>query len=276
MTRFPPWLVGAALTLAGLAIARSLRGRATRLAPWLGAGRTRPERDPVRSPILKAVIFDVDGTLVESVDLHARAWVDAFQEFGVPVRFAAVRGQIGKGADQLMPVFLSDKHLNAVGKRLQARRSTIMKDRYLPQVTALPGARALLQRVCNGGMTVALASSASKSELQTYKRIARIADLVEVETSSSDAKRSKPHPDIFSTALAKLRGVRPGEAIAVGDTPYDAEAAAKAGLRTIGLLSGGWSGADLRRAGCIAVYRDPADLLEKFDASPLGRNGGPR
>jgi beta-phosphoglucomutase-like phosphatase (HAD superfamily) len=116
---------------------------------------------------------------------------------------------------------------------------------------------------------VALASSAKADEIETYKRIARIEDLVADETTSDDVERSKPHPDVFLAALEQLGQVRPTDAIAVGDTPYDAEAAGKAGLATIGLLCGGFPETDLRAAGCVAIYQDPADLLARFDASPL-------
>ena len=119
------------------------------------------------------------------------------------------------------------------------------------------------------GKRVVLASSAKDEELKTYKRIARIDDLVEEATSSEDAERSKPHPDIFEAALGRLGDVRPSEAVVVGDTPYDAQAAGKAGLRTVGVLCGGFPEAQLREAGCIAIYRDPADLLAHYEDSPL-------
>jgi len=116
---------------------------------------------------------------------------------------------------------------------------------------------------------IALASSAKEDELEVYKKAARIADLIQTETSSDDAEKSKPHPDIFEAAMSQLDGVAREDAVVVGDTPYDAEAAAKAGLRTIGLLCGGFPEQDLKRAGCIAIYADPADLLAQYDRSPL-------
>ncbi len=116
---------------------------------------------------------------------------------------------------------------------------------------------------------MALASSAKADELQKYKDVANITDLIDTETSSDDAEKSKPYPDICEAAMKKLGNVQPDDAIVVGDTPYDVEASRKAGLRCIGLLCGGWSERDLRRAGCIAVYQDPADLLEHYDESPL-------
>ncbi|MGI4798831.1 MAG: HAD family hydrolase [Janthinobacterium lividum] len=219
--------------------------------------------------MLKAVIFDVDGTLVDSVDLHAQAWVDAFKEFGHDVEFDAVRGQIGKGGDQLMPVFLSKEQLDEKGEDLNERRGEILKERYLSKITPFPEVRALLQRIKADGTRIALASSAKADELETYKKVANIEGLTDAETSSDDAEESKPEPDIFEAALSRLGEVEPDEVIVIGDTPYDAEAAAKAGLRTIGVLCGGFPEDSLRKAGCIAIYDSPADLLAQYDRSPL-------
>ena len=219
--------------------------------------------------MVKAVIFDVDGTLVDSVDLHAQAWQDAFRDIGHETAFGDIRSQIGKGGDQLMPVFLSEAEIAEKGEALQKHRSAILKERYLDKITPFPQVRALFERLIADGRKVALASSAKGPELEHYKQVAKIADLVDAETSSDDAERSKPHPDIFEAAIKRLPGLEPGDMIVVGDTPYDAEAATKAGLRTIGMLCGGFPEADLRRAGCIAIYRDPADLLAQYDRSPI-------
>ena len=225
--------------------------------------------------MIKAVIFDVDGTLVDSVDLHARAWQEAFAHFGKRFDFERVRYQIGKGGDQLMPVFLSKEELEEFGEKLEEYRGDLFKRVYLPKVEGFPAVRELFQRIKAGGLRIALASSAKGDELETYKKIAHIEDLVEEETSSDDAEKSKPHPDIFEAALERLGDTRPEEAVVVGDTPYDAEAAGKAGLRTVGLLSGGFPEEDLRAAGCVQVYRDAADLLANYEASPLAANSSP-
>jgi phosphoglycolate phosphatase-like HAD superfamily hydrolase len=219
---------------------------------------------------IKAVLFDVDGTLVDSVDLHAQAWVDAFREFGQDIPFARMRAQIGKGGDQLMPVFLTPEALAATGKALEARRGEIFKAGYLPRVRAFPEAAALLRRVEQAGLRRAFASSAKEEELAALKQIIGLGEeRLEAETSSSDAERSKPFPDIFEAALAQLPGITPVEAVVIGDTPYDAQAAGKAGIRAIGMLCGGFPEAELRAAGCIAIYRDPAHLLAEFETSPL-------
>jgi phosphoglycolate phosphatase-like HAD superfamily hydrolase len=224
---------------------------------------------PVRGVQMRqAVIFDVDGTLIDSVDLHARAWHEAFLHFGHDVTLAQARGQIGKGGDQLLPVFLSEAERKDHGEDLEDWRSRRFKTEYLPLVRPFSGVPELLERVRRGGLTVAVASSSKKEELEKYLEIAGVAKLVEVATTSDDAERSKPAPDIFESALSKL-DIDGANAIAVGDTPYDAEAAGKRSIRTIGVLCGGFAGEDLRRSGCIAVYQSPSALLADYDRSPL-------
>jgi HAD superfamily hydrolase (TIGR01549 family) len=221
--------------------------------------------------VIKAVIFDIDGTLVDSVDFHARAWQETFEHFGKKIPYADVRYQIGKGGDQLMPVFFSAEELEKFGEEMEEYRGELYKREYLQRVQAFPKVRELFERILRDGKRIALASSAKKEELGTYKKIARIEDLVEEETSADDAEKSKPHPDIFEAALAQLGDVRPAEAIVVGDTPYDAQAAGKIALRTIGFLSGGFSEEDLRNSGCIRVYKDAAELLARYEESPIAQ-----
>jgi HAD superfamily hydrolase (TIGR01549 family) len=218
--------------------------------------------------MLRAVIFDVDGTIVDSVDLHAEAWRVAFEKFGKAFPFQRVRRQIGKGSDQLLPVFLSKQELESFGEDLDRYRGELFKKEYLPRVQGFARVRDLFQRLKNDGKKIVLASSAKADELEVYKKIARIDDLIESETSSDDADRSKPHPDIFQAAVARL-DVAPENAIVIGDTPYDAQAASKAKLKTVGLLCGGWTEEELRRAGCIAIYRDPEDLLLNYNTHRL-------
>ena len=216
----------------------------------------------------KAVIFDVDGTLVDSVDLHARAWAEALQHFGYTVSEAEARTQIGKGGDQLMPVFVPKDDLSRIGHDLEQWRGAHFKSQCLDKVRGFPGVRALFDALLAHGIRVALGTSAKPEELKTLKQAAGIADLDLTEATSKDAEQSKPHPDIFQATLKRL-GTAPGETVAVGDSPYDAEAAVKAGITPVGMLCGGFPEADLRQAGCIAIYRDPADLLARLEGSPL-------
>jgi beta-phosphoglucomutase-like phosphatase (HAD superfamily) len=153
----------------------------------------------------QAVIFDVDGTLLNSVDEHARAWVDAFREYGHRVCFEQVRRQIGKGSDQLLPVFMTSEEIEEYGEALDSERGRILKDRYLSLMKPFPDVRGLLERLKGDAKLIALASSATRDDVAVYKRIANIEDLVDVETSSDDARRSKPAPDIFRDAIERPR-----------------------------------------------------------------------
>lgn len=215
--------------------------------------------------MLKAVIFDMDGTLLDSVDYHAQAWQDAFKDYGYSFDFQAIRPEIGKGGDQLLPVFLSQDDIDSKGKEIETHRGSLLKERYLSKFTPFPEVRALFQRLSDDGVRTVLASSSKSDELKVYKGITGIEDLVDEDVSSEDAEKSKPEPDIFNAALEKLPGIDAGDIVVIGDTPHDARAAAKAGLRTIGVLCGGVPEQVLRDAGCIAVYRSPADLLKNYD-----------
>ena len=219
----------------------------------------------------KAVIFDIDGTLVDSVDLHAEAWAATFAKYGKQIDVQAVRRQIGKGGDQLLPVFFSEQELQEFGEAMEKERGDLFKRDYLPRVKSFSKTRELFERIKQDGKHIALASSAKEDELAVYKKLARIEDLIDGETSADDVEKSKPHPDIFAAALKKL-GDPPVEAVlVVGDTPYDAEAAGKMNLRTLGVLCGGWAEEELRQAGCVAIYRDPADLLAHYEESLLAQ-----
>jgi phosphoglycolate phosphatase-like HAD superfamily hydrolase len=221
--------------------------------------------------MMRAVIFDVDGTLVDSVDLHARAWQETFQHFGKEFTFAKVRTQIGKGGDQLLPVFLSEGEIEARGEEIAEYRKHYFQKRYLPQVQGFPKVRELFLFLQSQGHELALASSAIGEELEAYKKAAGIADLsLGAETSKDDAEKSKPHPDIFQAALAQLGHPSPSDAMVIGDTPYDIEAASRAGLRTIAVRCGGFPEETLQ--GAAAIFDGPADLLARYSESPLARS----
>ncbi|MGY2909196.1 HAD superfamily hydrolase (TIGR01549 family) [Bradyrhizobium sp. URHC0002] len=216
----------------------------------------------------KAAIFDLDGTLLDSVDLHAMAWQEAMLKFGHDVSFEQARSQIGKGGDKLIPVFLSADEQRDHGKELEEWRGKRFKSEYLPLVRPFSAVPNLLRRVRDAGVRIAVASSAKKDEVDEYLDIARVVDLVDLTTSSDDVDESKPAPDIFNIALKKLK-IDGADAVVIGDTPYDAEAAGKAGVRTVGVLCGGFTEDELRKAGCAEVYPGPAALLACFEHSLL-------
>jgi HAD superfamily hydrolase (TIGR01509 family) len=215
-----------------------------------------------------AAIFDIDGTLIDSVDLHALAWHEAFAHFGHDVSFEQARSQIGKGGDNLMPVFLSDAELRDHGKQLESWRGKHFKENYLSMVRPFAAVPELLGKLREAGVKLAVASSAKKDELEVYLKIAAITDLLDVTVSSEDVEQSKPAPDVFEVALQKLE-VSPDRALVIGDSPYDAQAASKTGLRMIGFLSGAFPEQSLRGAGCVAVYPGPAGLLANLAHSLL-------
>lgn len=219
----------------------------------------------------RAVVFDVDGTLIDSVDLHAKAWQEAMREFGKEVAWEDIRSQIGKGGDQIIPHYFSEREARRIEKDLKEREKQTYRRRYLGQARPFPGVRELFERVRRAGLKTALATSSPKLELNHNKNLAKITDLVDAESNAEDAEKSKPHPDIFEAALGRMGDIKADECIAIGDSPYDAEGAKRAGIHAIGFLSGGFPEEWLRQAGCTEIYQGPADLLQHFDESPLVR-----
>jgi HAD superfamily hydrolase (TIGR01509 family) len=218
--------------------------------------------------LFKAAIFDVDGTLIDSNDLHAQAWQQAFRKFGYELPLDRLHHQVGKGGDHYVPHFLTPEDNARFGKELDKYKTELFKREYASRIKAFPKVSELFQRIDDEGLKIAFATSSKGDELEKYKKLLGVDELVSEETSKDDARHSKPSPDIFAAALEKLR-LSASEAIAIGDTPYDAQACGKLGLAIIGMLCGGFSENELREAGCCAIFRDPADLLEHFDESPL-------
>jgi len=212
------------------------------------------------------VLLDVDGTLVDSNDAHAHAWLRALTEAGVRAEFATVRRLIGKGGDKLIPEVAGIDAESTKGKAISERRGKIFQAEYLPTLKPFPGVKELLSLMKRQGLQLAVASSAKEDELKSLLRVCGADEFIEASTSSDDAEHSKPDPDIVHAALDQL-GQPPETVILLGDTPYDVEASLKAGIRVVALRCGGWGDADLK--GAARIYDDPADLLARFDKSPF-------
>jgi HAD superfamily hydrolase (TIGR01509 family) len=215
---------------------------------------------------LKAVLFDVDGTLVDSNDAHAAAWVKAFSEHGVTVDPIRVRRSIGMGGDRLMPVVSDLEEESPLGTKIAERRGEIFKAEFLPNLQAFPGARDLVAAMKARGYTAVAASSAAKDELTPLLKIAGAEALMDDKTSADDADESKPAPDIIEAALERA-GATPEQAVLIGDTPYDIAAGRSAGVRVIAFRSGGWLDPDL--VGAVEIYEGAWDLLARLDRSLL-------
>lgn len=216
-----------------------------------------------------AVLFDIDGTLVDSNEQHVRAWATSFADAGHPQAAEAIREQIGKGGDLLVPALIPDAD-DALVKQLSDAHGRVFKDRHLDGVRPFAGAGALIRRVADSGRRVVLASSASRAELDHYIALLGVGDEIAAATSIDDVETSKPAPDIFDVALKRV-ATAPDRAMVVGDTIHDVAAARKAGAAAIGLSSGFFDAGRLREAGAIAVHADVAALLARFDDSPLAR-----
>jgi HAD superfamily hydrolase (TIGR01509 family) len=214
----------------------------------------------------RGVIFDVDGTLVNSNEGHARAWHRALREHGFEVPLVTVQNAIGMGSDKLLPAVADVEADSALGKAISERHGELFRTQFLARIEPFGQTRELLSALRGRGIQLAVASSATKAELDALLRIARVEDLLEGVTSANDASNSKPDPDIVQAALAQLE-LPPQEVILIGDTPFDIEAAARAGVRSIALRCGGRSDAELK--GALAIYDDPADLLANLAKIPL-------
>jgi HAD superfamily hydrolase (TIGR01549 family) len=218
--------------------------------------------------MLRAVLLDVDGTLVDSNDAHAHAWVDAFAEFERTVPFERVRPLIGKGGDKLMPEVIGIESDSPEGRRIDEQRTKIFRERYLPKLEPFPRAAELLARMRSDGLRLVVATSAKKEEMDALLEICGASTLVHGRTSSDDAEQSKPDRDIVVAALSCAHAAS-HEALMLGDTPYDVEAALRAGVRTVAFRSGGWD--DTALAQAAAIYAGPSDLLDRYAESPFVR-----
>lgn len=223
---------------------------------------TTPDRSP------GAVLLDIDGTLVDSNYLHVHAWVQAFADVERPVDAWRVHRAIGMGSSLLLAALLGED-ADRLGPEAKRRHTEHYGDLAGLQ-RPFAGARELVRAVTDRGARAVLATSAAPQELERLRAVLDVDDLLTGITSDKDVEEAKPDPDLVLSAL-DVADVAPDRAVLVGDAVWDVQAAARADVACVGVLTGGVSEAELREAGAVAVYRDVATLLDQLDDSPLAR-----
>jgi phosphoglycolate phosphatase-like HAD superfamily hydrolase len=231
----------------------------------LEAGMARASDDEMRR--YAAVLLDVDGTLVDSNDAHAHAWVEALGRRGIEVSFARVRRMIGMGGDRLIAEATGLPADGEKTRKLQDEHAAVFAERWLRHVKAIDGARELVLQLRRDNYEVALATAAHEDVLRPLLEIAGIADLLDGKAQPPKPPKSKPHPAAIEVALGQLDADR-SRVVLIGDTPYDVEAGRAASVDVLGVTTGGYSAEAL--AGAVAVYRGPSDLLAQWQRTPLG------
>ncbi|MEA3041448.1 MAG: hypothetical protein QOC65_937 [Sphingomonadales bacterium] len=212
--------------------------------------------------MIEAVLFDVDGTLVDSNDLHAAAWQEAFRHFGIVLPYERIRGQIGKGGDNLIPALLPADVAERLQKEIEAFRSELFRRDYLPKARPFPGAADLLKRLHDQDAKLVLATSSRQEELDFHIDKLGCRELLTGTTTRDDVEHSKPCPDIFEAALEKARPLNGGVAVVVGDTPWDMKAAARLGVPAVAVRCGGFPDGEL--SGAAAIYDGPQELIAAY------------
>ena len=216
----------------------------------------------------RGVLFDVDGTLVDSSYFHTLAWWQAFRQQGYDVPMASIHHCVGMGGDRLVDSLLPEGRDKDADAGIMASHAALFATNW-PALRAFDGAKDLLAQCHAGGLAVALASSARTQDLLAARRALGADAHIHAATSANDAKASKPAPDILVAALEAV-GVRPADAVYVGDAVWDMQAAAALGMPAVAFTCGGTSAAELRDAGAVEVYEGPRDLLENLQESAIG------
>jgi phosphoglycolate phosphatase-like HAD superfamily hydrolase len=211
------------------------------------------------------MIFDVEGTLVDSTGLTLRCWQETLQSFGFEIPLATLQRHSGQDPHDMLRQVLSGPHVTRALASIIDTQGRRYREKYLPQVTAFPDVRALFECGKRARRLIALATSSSADELDHYLSLLKVGDLVDAVACGDDVQHDKPGPGLIGVALLRAGNVAPERAVMIGDTPYDAMAAKRARVGIIGMLSGGFSRADLEASGCAAVYRDPSDLLAHYN-----------
>lgn len=216
----------------------------------------------------RAALLDIDGTLVDSNYEHVRAWYRAFRKHGITIPEAWIHRSVGMGGDKLIPHLLHIDEDDPFVRAVAGLHDAIFKDQYIEGIQPLPGVAAFIDRLVDAGYPIALASSAKAGELEHYVALLHLEGCLAATVSKADVEQTKPSPEIFAIACQKL-GISPDQAIAVGDSVWDVEAAKRLGLRLVGVCTGGFGRAELREAGAVAIYDDLPDLLAQWAGSPF-------
>jgi HAD superfamily hydrolase (TIGR01549 family) len=216
--------------------------------------------------VAKAALLDVDGTLIDTNYQHAVAWYRAFREFDITLPLWRIHRAVGMGGDQLVPALVGEDVEREQGDEIREKRSDIYED-LIDEVAPLEGAHELVTDLLERDVAVVLASSAPLDELEHYLDLLDVRTLVDAWTTNDDVQQTKPQPDLVQAALEKANGA---EAVMVGDTRWDVEAAAKVGVPTVCVMTGGWSRQELLDAGAVDVFESVEDLRRRLDETPLG------
>jgi HAD superfamily hydrolase (TIGR01509 family) len=213
-------------------------------------------------------ILDIDGTLVDTNYQHTLAWYRAFRQHEIILPAWRIHRHIGMGGDQLVESLTDAETEEEKGDDIRTAEKALYLA-LIEEVEPLAGARDLIERLKNGGKTVVLASSAKEDEVEHYLDLLDARELADGWTTSADVEETKPQPDLVKAALEKA-GTEPGDAVMLGDTPWDCKAAAGAGVETVALITGGFSEQELREGGAVAVFSSIPELLDRLGETPLG------
>jgi phosphoglycolate phosphatase-like HAD superfamily hydrolase len=211
---------------------------------------------------MQVVIFDVEGTLVDCATQTIEAWRETLLGFGFDVTAQTLQQQNGRDGDEMLQRIVPDAGED-LRKQMAKRQGELYREKFLPTVRAFPQVRELFEHLKGNGYRIGLGTTCQPEELKVYENLMNVRDLTDTVACGADVKHGKPHPDLFRLALHNLNASPSDQATAIGDTPYDGRAAQAAGIAAVGLEGGGFSADALRQAGCAAVFRDVADLLDR-------------
>src|SRR5256714_8742195 len=213
-------------------------------------------------------ILDIDGTLVDTNYQHAVAWYRAFRQSEIVLPVWRIHRHIGMGGDQVIAALTDERTEDEQGDEIRAAEKALYMA-MIEEVEPFDGARDLIERLKDAGRTVVMASSAKENEVDHYLDLLDARELADDWTTSADVEATKPEPDLVRAALEK-GGTEPGDAVMLGDTPWDCEAAKRAGVETVALLTGGFAEQELTEAGAVAVFESIPALLDRIEETPLG------